>query len=244
MAINVLIQYRALNEPFTWFDITFWAIAALILIFIALFTLYSIKFKPKDITDLQKTNAITWAISFVLLFVSIVLMLLWKYSIKDILISGIIDNTVVALVNSAIIIKIIHMEYSINKYEFYKGYYFTIAVIALFTFTMIFTPSALREIGIFQVIYLTLFLGGISIFPLMFLYLAIKLKGRERLMAIRIVFGTALLAVGFVLQPQNIESYSNIIPNFDIFMNFFLFMCPIFVSTGALIIFSSFKGNL
>ena len=78
----------------------------------------------------------------------------------------------------------------------------------------------------------------------MFFYLAIKLKGTERFMALRIVFGAACLGVGFVLQPQNIESYHNIIPNFQVIVDIFTILCPILVIIGTLIVFSTFKTNL
>jgi hypothetical protein len=242
--MNMIGQYMSLDHPFASYDIIMWVISTLLLLFFSLITFYQIKFKPKDISQLQKSNANTWAASFLLLVVSNTLMLLWKYVIDDSFTAAVIDNIIVALVNIAILIKIIHIEYSINRYEFYKGYYFTIAIIALFTFTMLFTPSALREIGIFQVIYLILFLGSISIFPLMFIYLAIRLKGRERFMALRIVIGAALLGVGYVLQPQNIEHYYDLLANFEVLYNFFLIFSSIFVILGTCIIFSSFSGNL
>ncbi len=240
----MITQYSSLDNPFAPYDITLWVISTMLLFVFAIFTLYKIKFKQKEISSLQRTNAITWAIAFILLVVSNVLMLIWKYAIGDFFIAGIVDTTVVSLVNTAIVIKIIHIEYSINKYEFYKGYYFTVIVICLFAFTMIFTPSILREIGIFQIIYLILFLGGISIFPLMFLYLAIRLKGKESLMALRIVLGAACIGVGFVLQPQNIKSYHNIISNFELIMIIFTILCPILVILGTLLIFSTYKANL
>ncbi len=241
----MIIQYMSLSHPLAAYDIIAWAISALLFLFFAINTLYKLKAKPKeDISHIQKLNAITWAASFLLLFISNTLMLSWKYLIADDFTAAVIDNTIVSLVNIAIMIKIIHIEYSINKYEFYKGYYFTVAIIALSTFTLLFTPSALREISIFQAIYLILFLGSISIFPLMFLYLAIKLKGRERLMAFRIVLGAALLGVGYVLQPQNIEHYYDLLANFELLYYFFLIFSPIFVIIGTCIIFSSYRSNL
>ena len=63
-------------------------------------------------------------------------------------------------------------------------------------------------------------------------------------MALRIVLGAACFGVGLVLQPQNIESYHNIIPNFGIIVDAFTILCPILVILGALIIFSTFKANL
>jgi hypothetical protein len=240
----MIAQYRSLSHPLAAYDIITWAISTLLLLFFAIITIYRIKFKPKEISPLQKSNANTWAASFLLLVVSNILMLSWKYLIDDVFTAAVIDNIIVSLVNIAIIIKIIHIEYSINRYEFYKGYYFTVAIIALFTFTMLLTPSAIRELGIFQVIYLILFLGSVSIFPLIFFYLAIRLKGSERLMALRIVLGAALLGVGYVLQPQNIENYYSLLANFEVLYNFFLIFSPIFVILGTCIIFSSFSSNL
>ncbi|MHA1148677.1 MAG: hypothetical protein ACTSR8_10575 [Promethearchaeota archaeon] len=193
--------------------------------------MYKITLDKGVASDLQKRNALTWAVAFMLLGIANLLNLLWRYTIDDNYMRLIVDNLSVFCVNLALFTKILHTEYTINRYEFYKGYYFTIATAALMFFTTIVTPEAVRTIGFYQNIYLILLTVGGSIFPLIFLYLAIKLKGKERQLAIRMLAGAFLFMMGLLFQPHNIEPFLIAYkwPEIDSWLLIFLFLCPILI---------------
>ncbi len=237
-------QYRSLEDPLSGIDITLWMITIILAFVFAIYTLFKIYIKESEMRELQKTNAITWAIAFIFFGISNILNTIWRYSIADAGLAVIVENVSVFFLNFAVLIKIFHTEYMIHKYGFYKRYYSTIASLCLVIFTSIVTPDMVREIFIFQVIYLVLLLAGVSIFPGIFLFLAFKLSGRERLMAIRILGGLLLLSMGMLLQPQNIETYASDINDFSAFSSIMLILCPILVSIAFISIFRSYKNNL
>ncbi|MHA1292758.1 MAG: hypothetical protein ACTSQJ_08845 [Promethearchaeota archaeon] len=236
--------YRSLSDPFAGIDITLWLINVIILFSIAFFTLYRIYVKKPEMRELQRSNAITWAISFILFGIANFLNIIWRYTIENEKLATDFDNLSVLLINIAVFIKVLHTEYMINKYRFYKGYYFSFIALGLTIFTTIVTPELVREVSVYQVIYLILLILGISIFPLMFLYLTIKLNGRERLIVLKIFFALLLLFIGLLLEPQNLEGYKNKVEMFDFFYNTFLILSPILVSIAILILFDSYRKNL
>jgi len=236
--------YRSLSDPFAALDITLWIICISVSLIVAIYTIYKLKYDPKEINDLQYKNATTWALTFLFLALANTLNLIWRYNLSDDDFGLTIDNLSVFLVNLALFIKIFQTEYTINKYEFYKGYYFTFATIGLMIFTVIMTPQALRQVSPFQSIYLILLIAGGSIFPLIFLSLAIKLKGKERQMALRMLNGGMFLAVGLLFQPHNIDVFIIEYEYYELIYNLFLILCPIFLSLAIIIILSSYINNL
>lgn len=193
---------------------------------------------------LQRMNAITWALTFMLYSVSITLCLIWKYAIEvNSVFFFVVDVLVVFFVTFAVLIKIIHTEISINQYKFYKGYYCTIVMIIFIVFTLFLTPRTIREPGPFIAIYLVLLSIGVVIFPGIYLYLAFKMTGKERKKALKIVVASILIFIGLVVQPQNIIAFSDV-PNFKIISNIFLILAPISIVVALLIIFSSYRDTL
>lgn len=237
-------MYRSLNAPLSILDVSSWMFSIALSFFLALFTIYKIYLKPKEIRELQKANAITWAASFILLGIANTLNLIWRYSIENKTTMLIVENLSVLFVNLFVIVKLVYTEYSINRYGFYKGYYFTFAFIGLTIFTSVLTPNTVREIGIYQAIYLILLVVGVSLFPCIFVYLAIKSKGEGRKMALTILIGYILLFFGLLLQPQNLGPYESEIPNFELTSNSLLILCPILISIAILVMFKSYWNNL
>ncbi|MFO8019209.1 MAG: hypothetical protein R6U96_11275 [Promethearchaeia archaeon] len=238
------LVYRHFSDPFSTLDISLWVITIILSLVIALYSFYKILTEPKKITNLQKWNVITWSISYLFLTAANILNLIWRYVISNPELAEGLDNISVFFVNLAILMKILHTEYSINKYEFYKGYYFSIALIVLILFTLFVTPEMVRILGIFQIIYIILLVIGISVFPGIFLYLAFKLGGKERRRAGMILIAAIFFTVGFLLQPHNLIDFAVELANFALIYNIFLILCPILISVALLIIFKSYYAVL
>lgn len=236
----MLFAYRRLSDPFAYLDISLWLTTISLSLIIALYSLYKILKEPKDITKLQRWNVISWSICYLFLTIANILNLIWRYGASSPILAQNIDNISVLLVNLAILTKILHTEYSINQYKFYKGYYFSIALIFLILFTFFVTPEMVREFGIFQIIYIGLLLFGISVFPSIFLYLALKLDGNERRKAIIILIASIFFTIGFLLQPHNIADFTSHLPNFTLIYNILLILCPILISMALLLIYKSY----
>ena len=242
----MLVAYRSLNDSLAWLDISLWCICIFISLLFMFLTMFKITIDNGGATELQRRNAFTWAVAFMLLGIANILNLIWRYTIEDAFFVTIIDGMSVLCVNLAFFLKIVHTEYTINRYEFYKGYFFSIAALALIIFTSIVTPEAIRAIGIYQSIYIILLAFGGSIFPMIFLYLAIKLQGKERQMAVIMLIGALLFMVGFLGEPHNIKPimiYYNF-PNVDLWVSIFLILSPILVLIAMIIIFSSYYSGI
>ncbi|MGV9174075.1 MAG: hypothetical protein ACOC44_09585 [Promethearchaeia archaeon] len=240
----MLFAYRNISDPLSLWDISFWIITILLSLLIALYSLFKLFKKQKDITNLQKWNVITWSISYLFLTAANILNLTWRYIISNPTLAKGADNVSVLFVNLAILTKILHTEYSINQYKFYRGYYFSIALIGLILFTLFVTPDMVRTFGIFQIIFVILLLIGISVFPGIFLYLAIKLGGKKRRRAAMILIAAICFTIGFLLQPHNLTDFVSELPNFTLIYNTFLILCPLLICAALLIIFKSYEAIL
>ncbi len=243
-----LETYRDLSDPLSSWDISLWSLALALLFFLALFTFYRIRSKTeqenKDIPKLQRSNAITWAYAFIFYGMSILLCLIWKYMLQtDTIAFLIVDSLVVLFVTFAVFIKIVQTEISVNQYGFYKKRPFTIFTFAFLVFTAIFTPSVIRASNILTIVYIVLMVIAVAVFPGIFLYIAIKLEGKNRQKALKIVVAAIILLVGLIFQPQNIQMFSYL-ENFNTISNTFLILCPIFVSIAIIIMFDNYRAIL
>jgi len=169
--------------------------------------MYKITLDLGAASELQKRNCFTWAMAFVFLSLSHVLNILWRYAISDEFWVIAVEDLAVLFVNMALLLKVVHTEYHINSYKLYKGYYFSFVALGLTLFTSILTPNFIKQNELYATIYLILLTIGGSIFPIIFLYLAIKLEGKERRTAIIILVGAFLLLLGLLFQPHNVSPY-------------------------------------
>lgn len=237
--------YRNVSDALSILDVFLWTICVGLFFVFSLYTCFRLIHSPNyEASALQKKNSLSWAIAFLLLGISNILNLLWRYVISELEFRQMVDNLSVLLVNVALFIKIFQTEYTINKYKFYRGYYFSVATIGLLIFTTLVTPEVLRVNEIYQIVYLILLMIGCSIFPLIFLYLAIKLKGKARIMAFRVLTGAILIAIGLLIQPHNMERFLTGIPNQSLLLDMFLILCPCMIILATIMIFRSYHGSL
>ena len=206
----MIFVIRTFDNLLSFLDIFLFMILVFLSLLFMFLTMYKITLDTGAASDLQKRNGFTWAVAFAFLSISNILNVLWRYAISEEFFIIAVEDIAVLFVNMALLLKIVHTEYSINKYEFYKGYYFSFAALCLTIFTTVFTPEIIRNNELFAGIYLILLSVGASIFPIIFLYLAYKLEGSERVMAIKILIGAFLLLLGLLFQPHNVAPYASI----------------------------------
>ncbi len=244
----LLETYRDLNDPLSVWDILLWSVTIALLFLLAIFTIYRMRLKSgqenKEITKSQRMNAITWAYAFIFYGISILLCLAWKYALQmDSIAYLVVDTLVVFFVTFAVLIKIAQTEISINEYGFYKKRPFTIFTIVFLVFTIILTPNVIRTSNFLAGIYLVLMGIAVAVFPGIFLYIAIKLEGKNRQKALKIVMAAIILLVGLIFQPQNIQMFSYL-EKFDAISNVFLIICPILVFIAIIIMFENYRAIL
>lgn len=236
--------YREVIDPLSLADIILWTMNICLLVGFSFYTAYKIRGRRKEMPQLQYLNAITWIVAFILYATSIILCLIWKYCIRvSTLEFFLVDIFIVLFVSLAVLIKIIHTEISINQLAFYKGYYCTVIMVIFIGFTVLFTPQTIRNQGIFIIIYVILLFIGVSIFPAIYLYMAIKVEGSNRLRALQVFVAALLILIGLIIQPQNIGAFSGIV-YFELLSNIALILAPILISIALLIIFISYQDTL
>ena len=242
----MIFVIRNLDNLLSFLDVILFIVIVFISLFFAFLTMYKITIDMGAATELQKRNGLTWAWAFIFLSIANILNILWRYAISEAFWIVAAEDISVLFVNMALLLKIIHTEYQLIQYEMIKRYYFSFAALCLTVFTTIFTPDLIRQNETFASIYLILLTAGGSIFPIIFIYLAIKLEGSERKMAIKVLFGAFTLLVGFLIQPHNIGPILTAWGYTEIqgFMDLLLILCPILIGISMYIIYMSYIKSL
>ncbi len=218
-----------------------WTICIGITFTIGTYTVYRLKKTPKkDIRNLQIINVLTWGICFILFSFANIFYLIWEYFLIDRLWIAAFDNLSMLLLHLTVFVKILDTEYTINKHAMYKGYYFSIILVVLILFSIILTPITVRMYQVYQIIYLVLLISGISIYVWLFLYIAWKTEGKERIMALRMIVFPVLLTLGIGLLPYNAIIYSPMKVPFGIY-----YIVPqIIIAAVTLLMYSTYKKTI
>ena len=108
-------------------NISLWVFATILSLIMALYCL--IILRNRDIEGTERRNLITWAIFFLILTISNIVTLYWRYAVSDFLIIEIFERTTNVLIIIASLSKVIHVEISINNLGYYRGYWSTILLI-------------------------------------------------------------------------------------------------------------------
>jgi hypothetical protein len=237
-------QYTELDNPLAFIDLILWFSSIVITFLIVIYTILKYSSRKAEIEKYQKENILTWVLTIGIIGIGNTLNIIWRFIIQDIQIAEFIDYISVILCFVALFIKILNIERGINRSEFFKGYYFSIILLIAIMYTAIIGPAALKELGLLQTIYLLLLSVSFLIFPLLFLYLAMKSTDSARKNALKVVLGSILFGVGLLFQAQNIQEYAEYTPNFELISALFTIICPIMITLGIIIFFSSYKRTL
>ncbi|MHA1335407.1 MAG: hypothetical protein ACTSPW_06600 [Promethearchaeota archaeon] len=237
----MVIQDSLISIVLISISIFSWMIYIILSFGLGIYTLIKIckRVKKDNLSKLQKYNVFTWGITYILLGFSFLFFILWYFFIQEIKLKEILDQLFVLFFNLAILIKIFNTEYTINKYKYYKGYYFSVILVILTIFSLILTPPIIRETALYQTIYLILFISGVSIYLLLFSVVAAKTKGEERITAIKFIIFPFLVVLGIVFLPVNVEVYyKNLL---DYYFPYLL--SPILMIIGMLLMYSTYRRN-
>lgn len=234
------------NNIITIIGIVLWEICVLISLYLGFYTIIKVrKHRDKEeVSDLQQKNILSWGIAYILIGITVFLFTLWYFFLESSIIYAFIDSMSVLIFHIAVLIKIFDTEYTLNKHELYRGYYFSIIIVILTIFTLIITPIGIRSNFLYQIGYLSLFISGVSIYIVSFLYAAIKTNGKERSMAIRLLIFPFLVIFSIILMPYNLEVYAGDLSNTPLLYNALCLTPQIIMAIGIILMFSSYKDNL
>ncbi|MHA1338445.1 MAG: hypothetical protein ACTSRZ_01805 [Promethearchaeota archaeon] len=182
----------------------------------------------------------TWTYFFIIMFIMNIIMIIWKFFIKDQFIIDILERISNTLFYVAIFIKIQHIEKSINRLEVYKGYYFSITLIIICGITALVDPDYYKYPGPFQVIAISIAIVGFAIFPIIYFLITLKSKGEIRVDAFMISAGAVFLALGYLFRPSNLVYY-RITPTLNMLIDWLYITSPISIIIGSVLIFISFR---
>jgi hypothetical protein len=179
-------------------EIMFWMSVNAIIFFIAFFTGLRAKTNPQ-IESEQRKIAYTWTIFLLLLgmanVISLVNRLYWGFLLS-------IDKITILMVNGAFLIKILEVEKYFRPLKF--------RIFSLIQFCVILGYSVIgnvRSSNVVNYVLIFLLIIGFSIFPLMYLYVAITSTGPVRIMAIKIFIAILAFAFGISGQRHNVIVY-------------------------------------
>ncbi len=239
----MFFQYTQMDNSLAFIDLSFWITSVIITYLIAIYTLLKLNLKKANMEKYQKNNIITWFLFLFFLGLANTLNIVWRFTISDADIARNVEFLSQIFVFIAFFIKIYNIERSINRSQFYKGYFFTILMLISIIIGIIIDPF-IKEVGIIQTIYLIFTTAGFAVFPGIFLYLMIKSTGDARKKAALVVIGALFMGVGMMLQPQNTESYIRVLPNYDFMKTLLTVTCPIVITIGILFIFLSYRDTI
>ncbi len=234
-------QYLKLNTFVNVYNLVLWLIEIVITFSIASYILIKF-FKKQDKFDkIQKENVFTWFLLFFMLSIANTLNILWRFVVIDTEDALLINRISVLLCFSFMMIKTINIERGINRSNLYRGYYFTvISLISLIFFVLSYFYTL--SIGITTIIFIIISIGW-SLLPIIFLYLAIKTIGESRKNSLKVFIGSIVLIGAMLLQPQNINFLSNW-ENYELLFSISMFLDPIIIIFGTLVIFSGAKYSM
>jgi hypothetical protein len=221
-------------------------ILEIIFISILLYIIIILYFKKKK-TE-KKRNIInlgTWILFFLLLgighFIKISISILTFNNTVPELMLELFEKIDIALIFIAFLIRVFYVEYVINTWDFYRGYYFSLIISFTLTLVLLVDLEDIKQIGTSQNIFLIITLVGYSILPVLYLFLSLKTKGKSRKIALKVSLGITLLGVGSLFQSDNLIGIWGYDPILNRLIEATYITGPITVIIATLLIFDSFR---
>ncbi len=187
--------------------------------------------------EVEKSNKTTWALFLLLIAIDGGIMLAWKLPVSgDALFLNLMERAFNSVFFLAAFIKVVNIEKSINNLKFYKGYWFSIVSAVNVCLNLFIDPDFLKTISPFQVVFIIIIFFGFAIFPIIYLYVAMKSSGDIKAGSLKVSAGAVLLGLGFLFRPENLDAYvslGGLIPGLLPYLNL---TSPISVLIGLLLI--------
>ena len=106
------------------------------------------------------------------------------------------------------------------------------------------SPNYLKIINPFQIFLLVMMGAGYSIFPIIYLYIAIKSDKSLRMNSLKVSAGSIFIALGLLFRFPNLTGYLGISSFLDTLIYYVNITAPISIMIGVFLIFSSYVGIL
>ncbi|MHA1274554.1 MAG: hypothetical protein ACTSQP_05370 [Promethearchaeota archaeon] len=224
-----------------------WILGIIIGIVIVVFSLIKILLKKysKEFEESRfaRVNIYTWIIFLMLIACANILTTIIQFYTSNQAISGILERISIVLIYTAIFAKVIYIENSLNRLEYYRGHYFTIiSIITILVFIFV-DPEFLKKISPLQIILIFLIFIDYSLMPVLYFYLALKTTGQSRKDALKISAGSVFIGLGLLFRPLNLQGYYGITQLLDALINYTNITAPISIIIGFILIFNGFRGK-
>lgn len=231
----------SLTDPLMSANFTLWIVITVLILFIAFKAFRSTTIVTESTTDdSQKKTLRMWGYFFIILAISNILILTWRFAITDVLVSDIIERTANTLFYFACFMKVVDIEKGLIQAKWYRTYYFSAVMFITILINVFVSPAFLKVISAWQVAFLIMGTIGFSVFPIIYFYVSRKSTGKVRSNALKVSAGAVFLAIGYLFRPENVSAYYGLSPLIDLAINCFYITAPIVIVIGVVLIYDSF----
>ncbi len=234
-------------DLFLSLNLIFWVVNIILTLFIIVYIVYKVYLKKNKAyrkeMGLNLYNLITWLIFLGLVLIANILTVLFRFAISEPDLIYLLERISITLVYIAILIKVIFLEYLLNKLKHYKGFYFSVISLITLILILLVDPSKFIEIGLLQAIILVFVVLDYSFLPLLYFILSIKSKGETRMKAFQTSAGAVFLGLGLFFRPSILEGYYGISELLDMLINYTYITSPISIIIAMILIFNSFRSK-
>ncbi len=231
---------ETLDSPLLWTNFIFWICNTALIVWIGLRSFELVKEAGEDIDDSQKRSLQTWGYFFLILAISNVLILTWRFIVTDVYFINSLESTANALFYIACFIKVLTIERSLIESKWYQRFYFSFIICITIFINLIVPPSFLKIISPFQILFIVIITVGYSVFPISYFYVSRKSSGKVARSALKVSAGAIFLALGYLMGPSNLEAY-RLTPFLNMVIDIFYISAPIAIVIGTLLIYDSFR---
>ena len=241
MSLN-LIQ---IESPILFLNLILW-ITNILFTFLIIIYLFHRLYKKNENQEKKEErinlfNIITWLFFLILICIANIVMLLSRFLVMDDYLRSLLEKVSIILIQSAVLVRVVYLEYTIKKMKPYKGYYFSIISIITVLLYIFMSPEEFKEISMLQIILIVFIFFNFSILPILYFYLALKTTGKSRMNSLKISAGLVFVGLGLLFRPQNLEGYLELSQLLDILIVYTYITAPISVLIGIILISDSFR---
>ncbi|NVM27535.1 MAG: hypothetical protein HWN65_01725 [Candidatus Helarchaeota archaeon] len=235
--------------PYENLNITLMVCSTVLMLIIAIL---SFRLAGKKEDALEKKNMRTWGYFFLLLIFATLLTLTWRYLIPgdlalmlfgyELTVVNLVERTANAIVFIACFVRILEIEKSLIRLEWYKRHYFSAIVFVTIFINIFVDPNTLKEaLSVTQLVFLAILGLGYMVFPMIYFYVARKSTGDIRTNAIKVFVGAGFIALGFLFRYHNLVGYLGMDPLLDGLIRYLAITAPISLILGTVFIFDGFR---
>ena len=233
----------ALDSPLLWMNFILWIIGIGLILIVAKICRNLSQKREYQADEAQQRTFNIWSYFFILLAISNILILIWRFAIPEsnAILIDIIERSSNVLFYLACFIKVYDIEKSLIRSDWYHHHYFsTISIIAILINAAV-PPAFLKAISAYQLAFLILVTISFAVFPIIYLYVALKSSGKIRRGALKVCVGAMFLALGYLFRPENLEGYRGLSPGLNTLIDSLYITAPIAIIIAVLLIYHSFR---